>query len=297
MEHALERRRTRTFDLGQIDGPLVVCGGIYSSLLALEALENWLSAHGLGGARIIHTGDVVAYHAEPNEASERLRALGWPTIKGNVEEQLADDAEDCGCGYEEGSLCDALSGAWYAYAARVVSAEIKAWMGSLPDELTLSIGPFSVRVTHATPSSLNRFIYPSASDAEIAAELGLIDEDVLICGHSGHPFSRVVGGRLWHNSGALAMPANDGTGRGWFSVLRSEGDDLLVEHHSLGFDAGRAAGMIRAAGLPEAYARAMETGIPPNAPTLPLPMRERQGIALPENWTVALHGRAKVSSA
>ena len=288
MTDALQRRRTLGLDIGPISGDLVLCGGIYSSLLALSALEQWLHEAGLADATIIHTGDVVAYHAEPNEAAERLRSLGWHAIKGNVEEQLAQGADDCGCGFEEGSLCDTLSGAWYAHAARSVRPDLKLWMDSLPDELTFSMGDFRARVTHATPSSLNRFIYPSASDCDITGELGLIDEDILICGHSGYPFSRIMNGRLWHNSGALAMPANDGTARGWFSILRLDGQDIVAEHHALHFDTAGAAHMIRAAGLPEAYARAMQTGVPPNASTLPEPMRRRQGVTLPESFALTL---------
>ena len=37
--------------------------------------------------------------------------------------------------------------------------------------------------------------------------------DGVIGGHCGLPFTKVVGDRLWHNPGAIGMPANDGTPR------------------------------------------------------------------------------------
>ena len=38
--------------------------------------------------------------------------------------------------------------------------------------------------------------------------------DAIIGGHSGLPFTQTLGSRLWHNPGAIGMPANDGTPRG-----------------------------------------------------------------------------------
>src|SRR6202008_961975 len=99
-------------------------------------------------------------------------------------------------------------------------------------------------------------------------------------GHCGIPFTEIVDGRLWHNAGAIGMPANDGTPRSWFSILAPEGDGIAVEHHALAYDHGAAAGKIRRAGLPEGYAAALETGLWPSLDVLPRAERAERGEGL-----------------
>ena len=98
-----------TLDLGVFEKPVLICGGAYGNLEALEALERWAALHGFSPQNIIHTGDAAAYCADPHLATAFIRERGWPSIKGNVEEQLAAGADDCACGFEEGSICNTMS--------------------------------------------------------------------------------------------------------------------------------------------------------------------------------------------
>ncbi|MGI9465176.1 MAG: hypothetical protein ACR2OM_14615, partial [Aestuariivirgaceae bacterium] len=76
----------KTLDLGAIDGPVLICGGAYGNLEALEALERWAALHGFAASNIIHSGDAAAYCADPHRACAFIRDRGWASIKGNVEE-------------------------------------------------------------------------------------------------------------------------------------------------------------------------------------------------------------------
>ena len=93
------------WDLGLLEGDLVFFGGPYSNLQATEALRDRVhSQHAT--AHVICTGDVVAYCAQPNQTVQLLREWEIPVVMGNCEEALAANAEDCGCGFEEGDgLC------------------------------------------------------------------------------------------------------------------------------------------------------------------------------------------------
>ena len=57
--------RSRTRDIGRFEAPVLVCGGAYSNLEALEALMAAAGRLGIRPDHIIHTGDVVAYCADP----------------------------------------------------------------------------------------------------------------------------------------------------------------------------------------------------------------------------------------
>ena len=82
-------------------------------------------------------------------------------VQNRVEESLALDAEDCGCGFEAGTACDLLSQQWYAFCRGRLDAETKAWMGRLPRQIEVRMagrrllaGSFDRR--HAQCLSLRR---------------------------------------------------------------------------------------------------------------------------------------------
>lgn len=117
-------------DIGEIDGPIVLFGGPYSNLQALNAMLD-----AIGSRRAICTGDVVAYGADAFGCVEELRASGIPVVAGNCEQQIASGAQDCGCGFEDGSACDLASRGWFAHATAHITSEQRAWMDGLPDLL------------------------------------------------------------------------------------------------------------------------------------------------------------------
>jgi len=53
----------KKIDLGELRGDIVIFGGVYSNLHALEALINYTTNCGIPPENVICTGDVVAYCA------------------------------------------------------------------------------------------------------------------------------------------------------------------------------------------------------------------------------------------
>jgi hypothetical protein len=112
------------------------------------------------------------------------------------------------------------------------------------------------------------------------------------------PFTRVIGGRLWHNSGALGLPANDGTPRVWYALIEPRpagarpggarpGGSIAIRHYSLAYDHPSAQRKMREAGLPEGYAATLSTGLLPEGSDLPRADWARRGEALfpaPVTW-------------
>lgn len=260
---------TETLDLGVIEQPVLICGGAYGNLEALRGLERWAALHGFGPRNIIHTGDVAAYCADPHLASSFVRGRGWPSIKGNVEEQLAAGADDCACGFEEGSVCNTMSARWFAYADRSISAQDRSWMAGLPSQFRFTLNGRRFLVVHGSVELTNSFMFESLDEAVFAEQIGLAGADAVIAGHTGIPFTRMIGDRVWHNSGALGMPANDATPRVWFSTLTPQGDAIRFAHHALVYDHKTAAEKLRQADLPCGYADGLETGLWPSLDILP----------------------------
>jgi hypothetical protein len=260
--------------------PVLVFGGCYSNVQATQALLAEARRLGVPPSRMICTGDVIAYGANPRETLALIREAGIATVMGNCEESLAADAGDCGCGFTPGSACDRLSAAWFTYATSQVDPSDRLWMAGLPQRIDLVLAGHRLAVVHGAPSRINRFVFASMPEPDIAAELGLTGAEGVIGGHCGVPFTRHIGSGLWHNTGAIGMPANDGTPRGWFSLLTPRGDGIEIQHLPLDYDHGAAARAMRAAGLPTDYADTMETGIWPSFDVLPPPEQARTGQAL-----------------
>ena len=80
-------------------------GGSYSNLHALETLKSIADELSITSDRIYHTGDIVGYCAFPEETISFVRDWNIHVIAGNVEIQLREGEDDCGCNFEEGSRC------------------------------------------------------------------------------------------------------------------------------------------------------------------------------------------------
>jgi len=267
-------------DLGRLDGPVLLFGGPYSNLQATAAVLDAARNHDIPPARTICTGDVVAYGADPQATVDLVRAAGIHVVMGNCEESLGAEAEDCGCGFAEGSACAVASARWYAHAAAGLSADARRWMAGLPRRLDFNLADRRFAVVHGGVRQINRFVFASTPAAEKLTELAFAGTDAIVAGHCGLPFSQVLDGRLWHNAGVVGMPANDGTPRAWYSLLEATAGGIRIGHHALDYDHAAAARRMRACDLPAGYADALETGLWPSLDVLPPAERTATGRAL-----------------
>jgi predicted phosphodiesterase len=254
----------------EFDGkdPLLVFGGPYSNLRATEALMAEAEGLGISPDRVICTGDVVAYCAEPEETARALAAWGCHTIQGNCEQQLAEGAADCACNFEEGSACDLLAKGWYPYANARVSPAMRAWMAALPQTLRFRFGGSTFRVVHGGVEQVNRWVFAS-DEAILAEEARVAGSDVVIAGHCGVPFVQRVGQTTWFNPGVIGMPANDGTTDVWYGLVSSEDGSIVLSTHRLTYDHMGAAAAMRRSGHANGYARTLVTGLWPSLDVFP----------------------------
>jgi len=267
-------------DLGHLAGPVLLFGGPYSNLGATRAMRARAEELGIPPERTICTGDVVAYCAEPTETVALIRDWGIAVVQGNCEESLGSGAPDCGCGFEEGTACSLLSVDWYRHANELICENDRAWMRALPSSIRFRLNGKSVRVVHGGVASINRFIFPSTAVDIKREELALAGTDLLIGGHSGIPSGARIGAGAWLNSGAVGLPANDGTPDGWYLLLLPDGDNLVCRWQRLPYPVAESVAAMRAAGLVNGYLETLSTGLWPSMDVLPEAERSRQGEAL-----------------
>jgi predicted phosphodiesterase len=192
---------------------LLFFGGPYGNLQALTALREIADEFALPPSSIICTGDTVAYCAQPGETVEAIQEWGIQVVAGNVEIQLANDAEDCGCNFIKGSVCDRLSERWYAFVSSRISREDRVWMCALPTSLTVQCGGRKIGVVHGSRANASEFLFRSTPWERKHPNFASLECDIIVGGHCGIPFIEQHEDELWVNAGVIGMPANDGTRR------------------------------------------------------------------------------------
>jgi len=260
-------------DLGELHGPVLLFGGSYSNLQALAALIEQAASHGIPVKNMICTGDVVAYCANPEETTQAIRDLGCAVVAGNCEKQIAVEAENCGCGFDENSKCSVLSHGWYSHTLGVVSEGTRSWMATCPDIVTFHHKGRRYGVIHGGVNNISRFIWSVSPALEFSEEIAALEQiigrvDGVIAGHSGIPFLREIGDKTWINAGAIGMPPNDGNAETRYVILD---EAPQIRHLKYDFNAAYAA-MVNA-GLTQGYDAGLKTGLWPSEDTLPPELR------------------------
>lgn len=259
---------------------LLLFGGVYSNLQALEKMKALAEENGFSPKEVICNGDIVGYCAQPEESLQLVKEWGIHAIIGNVEEQLREGADDCGCDFESGTRCDVFSRQWYPYAQAKVGKEMINWLNTLPYHLTFNFFGRSVTVVHGAYSHISRYVFKSTDWKEKIKEFEDSDSDIIIAGHSGLPFSEKKEDKIWINPGVIGMPANDGSTSAWYAILKWEGNAVNVEHHSFTYNNGKANQLMLENNLPQEYANTLLTGIWDNCEILPPRETELQGKAI-----------------
>lgn len=272
-------------DIGKKTGTLLLFGGVYSNLQALEKLIAIAEMEHIPPENCICTGDITGYCAQPEETVQLFRKWGALSISGNVELQLASDSEDCGCEFKSGSRCDDFSKMWFPYTKRHLSQDSINWMATLPEHISFDYADKKVTVVHGNFGNTSEFIFESNADDSKQRCFEETNSDVIIAGHCGLPFHQAIKGNLWLNPGVIGMPANDGTPRVWCMILEKEHETVKYTHRSFQYDAKTAQKLMYADHLPEAYGDTLTSGVWDNMEILPEIEKMGQGIPINFNDT------------
>jgi putative phosphoesterase len=145
-------------------------------------------------------GDLVNYGPEPGAVVDFVKAESSVVVRGNHDHSLAHDVDPL-CTPRYHKMADITR----RYSASVLKKEQKEFLQALPLKLELKRLDTRFYLCHATPSDPLYGYCPEQSD-EWVSELGGINADVLLVGHTHTPFVRRIGNRLVVNPGSLGQP-------------------------------------------------------------------------------------------
>jgi predicted phosphodiesterase len=269
----------KIIDLGRKTGKMLLFGGVYSNLQALQSLMQVAQQHGIAPENCICTGDIIGYCGQPQETLDLFKNWGANSILGNVEIQLRDDQDDCGCDFTQGSRCDNFSEIWYAFAKANLHTSSKEYFKTLPDHITFNYAGKKVGVVHGSYDHVSQFIFKSTDWNTKQASLDALKAEVIIAGHCGLPFVDQKVDTRWLNPGVIGMPANDGNLHTWTMII-DDANGLEYQHIPLSYDHETAIKEMKKNHLPNEYAQTLETGIWDNMEILPKEERTLQGKKL-----------------
>ncbi|MEP1486969.1 MAG: metallophosphoesterase family protein [Algibacter sp.] len=266
--------------LGKISGKILLFGGVYSNLQALEALKQVAEAENIPPENCICTGDIVGYCAQPEESVQLFKIWKAKSIAGNVEIQLKEGADNCGCDFRAGSRCDDFSKQWYAFAQSKISKDSLEFINTLPDHITFKYADKKIMIIHGSYFNTSEFIFKSTPWEKKRPNFATDNYDVVIGGHCGLPFHQEKENKLWLNPGVIGMPPNDGTPSVWYAILDDTNGTLQYKHHTLKYNYKLTSKLMVINALPEEYARTIKTGIWDNTEILPAIESGLQGFGI-----------------
>jgi predicted phosphodiesterase len=264
-------------NLGPLSGKVLLFGGVYSNLQALEALAKIAKKEGIDPSNCICTGDIVGYCAQPEETIQFFKDWNAKSILGNVEIQLHENAEDCGCDFTKGSRCDDFSKLWYPFAKSKLSVSSLSFISTLPEFIEFEFANKKITVVHGSYFNTSEFIFKSTPWSTKVVNFKETNSDVIIAGHCGLPFNHLQNDLLWINPGVIGMPANDGNPVVWYVILEEKNAELTFEHHYLNYDYELTNNYMIEHGLPKEYADTILSGIWDNMEILPEKETQQQG--------------------
>ena len=238
---------------------------IHANLPALEAVLAHIAQQANVEA-VYHLGDLVGYAPWPNETVALLRARNIHGIAGNYDSTVGTDYKHCGCKYEDPRQ-EELSHSSFEWTKRHCSDETKRFLAALPFRIDLkplgghAPGP-TIILVHGTPT-LNTLYWtadrPDSFCLQMAKIAGAHTGDVICFGHTHIPWSRVVDGIHFLNTGSVGRP-KDGDPRAGYVLLDAGDGEAGYEFIRVEYDVTTTAQAIKASELPDEFAEYLATG-------------------------------------
>ncbi len=240
----------------------LVISDIHANIEELDAVLAAAPPHD----HVLMLGDLVGYGADPNVATERVRALPAVTlIRGNHDKVAAGLASTDGFNH--------LAKQAIVWTAEALTPESREWLASLPQGPVVVDG--LVQICHGAPFDEDVYVFDDLDavralrslerpvclfgHTHVPAAYALTDELRHLCAPRSHQFSLVFdpGTRYLMNCGAVGQP-RDGDPRAAFGLLDTDAKTLVV--HRVAYDVGAAQAKILAAGLPGVLAQRLAIG-------------------------------------
>ncbi len=228
---------------------IALIGDVHANLHALEAVL--LHASDQGVKTIWNVGDFVGYGAFPEEVVSLLRRVKAVSIQGNYDQKVLKVKKKQAV-WEATKVPEKWLAFQWAYAH--LSDRSCKYLKGLPKNRRLKARGWKILLTHGSPASPDEHLGPDTPPARLSELADIARADLIICGHSHQPFTRLIENVLFINTGSVGRP-DDSDPRASYAILKLKRKMVEVIHYRVEYDVDQAASAIRANQLPEQFAQ------------------------------------------
>lgn len=181
---------------------IAVLSDIHGNLPAFNAVLKDIKRMGVD--KFIIAGDHIVDCPQPNEVLNIIKGLDAYVIRGNREEYILNYHK----GFRnEWKTHKQMAATVWTY--NVVDRDNLKYIEGLKPQLKISLpGTDEIRVVHGSAWNISEELYPDKHPERLERTVKSLKEPVLICGHTHHPWSRMVHGKLVINPGSVGVPFN-----------------------------------------------------------------------------------------
>jgi predicted phosphodiesterase len=232
---------------------IAIISDIHANAIALDAVLAEIEREGID--RIVCLGDVAGGGPHPREVLDRLRQLGCPVIRGNVDDWVLA-LRPYGTGDPSIRRPEDID----RWCAGQLQPADRDYMDTFEPVVELPLdGSAGLLCFHGSPRSNRDVILAGTPDEEIEEMLGERRADVMAGGHTHLQMLRVLGASLLFNPGSIGVPfGRSAKGkkrhppRAEYAVLTAEGSRFRVELRRAPIDASAVVSAILKSGMPHA---------------------------------------------
>jgi putative phosphoesterase len=232
---------------------IAVFGDIHGNIEALQAaysaVENKVD-------KIYHLGDLGGYAPFVNEVVDFSIEHSIEGVQGNYDETVANNAEHCGCKYED-ALQAEMAQQSFEWTKQHASAKSKEFMKKLPTEIVFTSAGKRIKLFHATPHKNNLYWYEDRPEKFFQEMAEKADADVLVYGHTHKPYKKDFDGRTFINTGSVGKP-KDGDPRACVAMIEISSASTTVDFLRVKYDVEKVAQAIISSGLPPYFAERLK---------------------------------------
>lgn len=190
-----------------------VISDIHGNHYALEAVLKTAKKEGI--EKLLVLGDIVGYYYHPEIVLRMLSEWDYEIIKGNHEVLLQDLIE----GKIDPEVLKEKYGRGHEQALENIDSETQQWLFSLPEQKSVTIDGVSFQLNHGSPSSIDEYIYPDASAAQLE-KCDSKNHDFVLIGHSHYSFSFRSANSTLINCGSVGQSRQKG-GLAYWAVINT----------------------------------------------------------------------------
>lgn len=181
----------------------------------------------------IVAGDLITDFPDDSYVVNKIRELTPNVIKGNREDYLIkweDNVKNRGM-----DKFNQFKSVQYTY--KNLSNLDKEYIKNLPENLVIKVNSkYSIRVCHGSPFSMYDLILENGTEELLEKSLNEIDENILICAHTHHPFYKWVNNKLVINTGSVGVHYSDNTLRSQYAILEIDEEDVKIKLKNIEYD-------------------------------------------------------------